>query len=227
MADDIDLLKICDKSLLEKALTHTSYIKDNNKEYGECYERLEFLGDAVLKLLASQILYEKFPEYDEGRLSKIRSILVADATLSEIAKKIKLDKYLRLGKGEEKTGGRKRESILACAFEAVLGACYLSGKSNKILDFLNKELNSYIDKIDKNLASYHAKEILQEYTQGINGELPIYNTVQTSGSAHKPEFTATVFFKNEQIASAIGKSKKEAQQNCAYNACLKLGVIKE
>ena len=227
MTDDIDLVQICDKDLLDKALTHPSFIKDHDKDYNECYERLEFLGDAVLKLFASKTLYEKFPKYDEGHLSKIRSILVSDATLAKIAKEIGLDNLLKLGKGEEKSGGRNRESNLACAFEALLGACYLSGKVQEISDFLNSKFDFFINDIDANLEKYHAKEILQEYTQGINGELPVYDTVQTSGSAHKPEFTATVFFNNEEIATAVGKSKKEAQQNCAYHACIKLGIIKE
>ena len=227
MADCTNLIRICDKKLFEKAVTHPSFIKDNAGAYDECYERLEFLGDSVLKLCVSGILYEKFPDYDEGRLTKIRGVIVSDATLAKIAKKTELDKYLKLGKGEERTGGRERESILACAFEAVLGACYLSGKFDKVLKFLDTELADYIAEVDSHLANYHAKEMLQEYTQGINGELPVYDTVQTSGSAHKPEFTSSVYFKGEMIASAIGKNKKEAQQNCAYSACVKLGIIKE
>lgn len=224
MASDISLIDVCDKKLFETAMTHPSFVKDNNLPYDECYERLEFLGDAVLKLLISKILFSKFPNYDEGRLSKIRGILVSDAVLAKIALKNGLDKKLKLGRGEEKTGGRTKESILACAFEAMLGACFISGKMSETAEFLEREFFEYTDEIDNNLAKYHAKEMLQEYTQAIDGNLPVYKTEQ-SGSAHKPQFYSVVYYNDEEIASATGKSKKEAQQNSAYEACLKLGII--
>ena len=226
MAADINLIDVCDKKLFDIAMTHPSFVKDNDRPYDECYERLEFLGDAVLKLLISKILFNKFPDYDEGRMTKIRAIIVSDASLAKIAIKIGLDKSLRLGKGEEKTGGRKKESILACAFEALLGACSISGKVNETTEFLEKEFAEYIEEIDNNLVKYHAKEMLQEYTQAIDCKLPVYKTEQT-GSAHKPQFNSVVYYNDEKIASATGKTKKESQQNCAYNACVKLGIIKE
>jgi len=225
MSENINLIDVCDKKLFDIAMTHPSYVKDNDLPYDECYERLEFLGDSVLKLLVSEILFKKFPDYDEGRMTKIRAILVSDASLAKVAVKIGLDKCLKLGKGEEKTGGRTKESILACAFEAMLGACYTCGKINETSEFLKNEFAEYIEEIDNNLVKYHAKEMLQEYTQSIDCKLPVYKTEQT-GSAHKPQFNSVVYYNDEEIASAAGKTKKESQQNCAYNACVKLGIIK-
>jgi len=115
---------------------------------------------------------------------------------------------------------------LACAFEAMLGACYNSGKMAEVSEFLKNEFLADIEEIDNNLAKYHAKEMLQEYTQSIDCNLPVYKTEQT-GSAHKPLFNSVVYYNDEEIASATGKTKKESQQNCAYNACIKLGIIKE
>ena len=112
--------------LLDKALTHPSFTKEQNLDSLLNYERLEFFGDSVLKLFTSKVLYETYPEYPEGKLSQIRSILVSDAILSGIAFEIGLDKLIRLGPAEEKQGGRKRESNLACALEATLGAYYLN-----------------------------------------------------------------------------------------------------
>ena len=128
MTEQTTLINECDKSLLKIALTHPSYTLENNLSYTESYERLEFLGDSVLKLHVSRMLFEKFPEYKEGKLSKIRSILVSDNTLAQIAKQINLGELLLLGKGEVQSGGNKRDSILACSLEAIFGACYLSNK---------------------------------------------------------------------------------------------------
>ena len=132
-----------DLELLEKALTHPSYTKELNLDDLLNYERLEFFGDSVLKLFTSKLLYEKYVEYPEGDLSKIRSILVSDAILSGIAFEIGLDKLIKLGPAEEKQGGRKRESNLACSLEAILGAYYLSGQNEAIENFIQKILRTY------------------------------------------------------------------------------------
>ena len=215
-----------DKSLLKKALTHPSYTKENNLDSLENYERLEFFGDSVLKLFSSKMLINKYPDYDEGKLSKIRSILVSDATISKIANEIGLSKLIVLGDAEEKQSGRTRESNIACSFEAVLGAYYLDGKQSEIEEFLNYQLSKYIEDIDNNFAKYNAKAVLQEYTQSLNKELPVYKTVSTSGPAHEPIFEVEVCYQGKVLASASGSSKKEAQQNCAYKACLGLNIIK-
>ena len=214
-----------DPELLDKALTHPSYTKELNLDSLTSYERLEFFGDSVLKLFTSKLLYENYENYPEGDLSKIRSILVSDAILSGIAFEIGLDKLIKLGPAEEKQGGRKRESNLACSLEAVLGAYYLSGEGEAVEKFISKYVLPYAKDIDEHFEKYNAKDILQQYTQSIDKTLPVYRTVAVHGPAHKPEFEIAVEWQDRIIATAKGKSKKEAQQNCAYEACKNLSVI--
>lgn len=224
MLDDIFGAK-ADSELLEKALTHPSYTKELNYDSLDSYERLEFFGDSVLKLFTSKLLYNKYSDYPEGELSKIRSILVSDSILAEIAFQIGLDKSIKLGPAEEKQGGRKRESNLACSLEAILGAYYLSNKGDFAEKFIEKYVMPYADDIDKHFEKYNAKDILQQYTQGIDKTLPVYQTIGVHGPAHKPEFEVSVQWQGKIIATAKGKSKKEAQQNCAFEACRILKVI--
>ncbi len=211
--------------LVKQALTHPSYTKENNLDSLESYERLEFFGDSVLKLFTSKLLYETYPNAPEGELSKIRSILVSDAILAQAGGEIGIDKLILLGPAEEKQGGRRRESNIACALEAVLGAYYLSGKRDEIENFIKDYIMIYAEDVDKHFEKYNAKDIFQQYTQGVNKTLPVYRTVSITGPAHKPEFNVEVEWNGEIIAQASGKTKKEAQQNCALEACKKLGVI--
>lgn len=214
------------KALLTKALTHPSYTKEKGElDSLENYERLEFFGDSVLKLYTSKLLYETYPDYPEGRLSKIRSILVSDYTLHKIALEIGLNELLILGKAEEKQGGRNRESNLACALEAVLGAYFLSGKGACVEQFINKYVLPLAKDIDEHFEKYNAKDVLQQYTQGNDKTLPEYKTISITGPAHKPVFEIEVSWHGETLAVCKGASKKETQQECAYEACKKLGVI--
>lgn len=208
-----------------RAVTHSSYTKEKEMPFVECYERLEFLGDAVLKLAVSDCLFRMFPDYTEGELSKIRSIVVSDAVLAQIAGKNGLSELIIMSRHEEKQGCRKLESVCACAFEAVLGAYYLDGKFNELLNYISEEFAGYIDEINKNSCRYNAKAVLQEYTQGLTKETPVYRVVAEIGPAHKKEFEVEVSYQDNVIARATGKSKKEAEQKCAYEACKKLGVI--
>ena len=214
-----------DEDLIKIALTHPSYTKENNISDLQNYERLEFFGDSVLKLFTSKLLYETYPKASEGELSKIRSILVSDAILAKVAVKINLNKLIILGHSEEKQGGRKRESNIACSLEAVLGAYYLSGKRDELEKFIKEYIIIYADDIDKHFEKYNAKDILQQYTQGINKTRPEYNVISVSGPAHKPVFNMEVVWNNEVIATASGKSKKEAEQLGAYEACKNLKII--
>jgi len=227
MAFNILDIECGNKELLHAAFTHPSYTKENNISYLKSYERLEFLGDAVLKLLTSKLLYKKYPEYKEGELSKIRSILVSDNILAKIGRDISLDKKLILGAGEEHTGGAQRESNIACAMEAVFAAYYLDGQIETVEKFIESALIPYADEVDKHFEKYNAKAVLQEYTQKESGEIPIYETIGVFGPQHNPEFEIQVSYSGKVLSSARGKSKKEAQQNCAYRACLVLGIIKE
>ncbi|MBE7703179.1 MAG: ribonuclease III [Cyanobacteria bacterium SIG28] len=216
-----------DNELIEKALTHPSYTKELNLDDFMNYERLEFFGDSVLKLFTSKLLYNTYPNYPEGDLSKIRSILVSDAILSKIAFEIGIDKRIKLGPAEEKQGGRKRDSNLACSLEAILGAYYLNGKLVEIEEFISNYVMPYAKDIDEHFEKYNAKDLLQQYTQSIDKTLPIYRTVGVLGPAHKPIFEVEVEWQGKIIALGRGGSKKEAQQNCAYVACKSLGVIEE
>lgn len=211
--------------LVKIALTHPSYTKENELSDLGNYERLEFFGDSVLKLFTSKLLYMTYPEAPEGELSKIRSILVSDAILAQVAVQIGLDKELILGPAEEKQGGRNRESNIACSLEAVLGAYYLNGKEKEIEAFIKEYIMVFADDIDKHFEKYNAKDILQQYTQGKDKTLPVYRTVEVKGPAHKPIFVVEVEWQGKIIAQAEGKSKKEAQQNCALEACKILGAV--
>lgn len=220
-------IKITDESLFTKALTHPSFTKENNIDSLENYERLEFFGDSVLKLAVSEKLIKKYPKSNEGDLSKIRSIIVSDAILAKIAEDIKLTDLIILGEHAEKTGERHCTSIKACVFEALLGAFYLDEKKDEIFNFLSEILEPYINEVKENFAKYNSKEILQEYTQGKTKELPKYTLLEELGPKHSPTFKVQVMYQNKVLAVAEGKSKKDAEQKCAYEACLQLGVINE
>lgn len=219
-------IKIGKADLFKRALTHPSYTKEKELPYDENYERLEFLGDAVLKLVASQILFEKYPDYTEGSLSKIRSIIVSDNTLAKISREIGLCDLIILSKHEAKQGYAEIESVCACAFEAVLGAYYLDGKLKKLIPFLQNVLTPYIEEVDDNFEKFNAKAILQEYTQSVDKKTPVYNLLSEAGPAHKKIFTVEVSHQGKVVAKGSGKSKKDAEQHAAYEACKVLGVIK-
>ena len=223
--EDIFGISISNGDLFRPALTHPSYTKENDLDYDECYERLEFLGDAVLKLLVSDLLYEKYPEAAEGDMSKLRSIVVLDNILVIISHDIGLDKLIIVGSHDKKLGVQKLESVTACAFEAVLGAYYLDGKLSELTVFIKKTFEPYLCEIEKNYSQYNAKAILQEFTQGQNKTIPVYNVVNMEGPAHNRVFTVEVSYNDEVIASGCGKTKKDAEQKAAYEACKRLGAI--
>lgn len=220
-------IECSNQEVLERAFTHPSYTKDNNLSFTESYERLEFLGDAVLKLTTSKLLYEKYSDYDEGELSKMRSILVSDAVLADVAVEIGLPELLKLGYSEESTGGRNRSSNIACAFEAMLGAYFLDGKFHEIEDFIRETILPKSDDVVEHFAKYNAKAVLQEYTQKQKNVTPVYKTINVTGPQHKPLFEVSVSYDNEELAVGVGHTKKEAQQNCAYKACVQLGLTEE
>ena len=164
--EEIFGIKTEKEDLYRIALTHSSFTKERDLPHTECYERLEFLGDAVLKLTISDVLYKLFPEAPEGELSKIRGIIVSDNTLADIAKKNGLQDLIIMSRHEEKQGCRKLNSICACAFEAVLGAYYLDGKFDEVLKYISATFKPYIEDVHNHFENFNAKAILQEYTQG-------------------------------------------------------------
>ena len=222
---DIFGIKTENEELYRKALTHPSYTKEKELAYTENYERLEFLGDAVLKLMISDILYKKYPLAAEGELSKIRSIAVSDNTLSKISEQIGLNQLIIASQHDIKQGVRKLESVTACSFEAVLGAYYLDGKFKELLKVVENIFIPYIEEISNNFGKYNAKAILQEYTPGQPKETPVYKLVNTTGPDHNKTFEVEVAYQGKIIASGSGKSKKDAEQKAAYEACIKLGAL--
>lgn len=226
LLEKIFQIKIKNSAIFIKALTHSSFTRENELDSVENYERLEFLGDAVLKLCMSEILYKKFPDYAEGDLTKIRSIIVSDNVLSKIAEEIGLAELIVLGKQEEKMGGRTRSSILACAFEAILGAYFLEENHAEILKFLEKTFTPMIEEVDKNFEKFNAKAVLQEHTQSLNKKIPDYKIVEEIGPQHDKIFVVEVSYMDEILAVGRGKTKREAEQDAAYSACVKLKVIK-
>lgn len=229
-SDCYDLIKFLkkiglnDDELIQKALTHPSFVADNNQSYCECYERLEFLGDAVLKLISSEYLYEKFPEYKEGDLSNIRSFIVSDETLAKIAQKIGLVDLIKVSHNDASL--KQLESVCACAFEAVLGALHLCGKDTELKEFFECNFSQLIDDIANNRLILNPKAILQEYTQSDTKSLPVYETINETGAAHNKTFEIKVSYNGETLASGSGKTKKAAQQDAALAACEKLNLIK-
>ncbi|EKE04003.1 MAG: hypothetical protein ACD_20C00120G0004 [uncultured bacterium] len=216
-----------DYDRLDTALTHSSYTFENKIPSVENNERLEFLGDAVLKLIASDYLQERFPDYPEGELTKIRAILISDATLTKIASKINLGKHLKLGYHEEKSGGRNRASTLACAFEALLGALYLDGKLKDLQRLIIELFEDEVTEIDQSVSKYNFKAMLQEYTQANELELPVYDVVKEEGPPHNKVFEVAVVINDKTLGIGSGKSKKEAQQKSAEQAVIKLGLLEE
>lgn len=213
------------EELYRIALTHSSYTKDSGLPHTQCYERLEFLGDAVLKLTVSDVLYKMFPESTEGELSKIRSIIVSDNTLAQIAKRDRLNLLINLSKHDEKQHLRDNNSICACAYEALLGAYYLDKKLARLTKYIKRTFKPFIEDVKDNFECYNAKAILQEYTQNKTKERPVYAVVRETGPAHKRVFEVSVTYRDEVLAVEVGMSKKDAEQKCAYAACKKLGII--
>lgn len=217
-----------DKKVFEPALTHPSYTIENKLPPQDCYERLEFLGDAVLKLVVSNMLYKKFPNTDEGKLSNLRAILVSDDFLFNLAQDLKLKNYLRLSKAFEKEGGRKVVSVSACAFEAFLGVLFEQGIDiSEITKFLYNMYSKYDAELKTILPKFNAKTTLQEYTQKIHQDLPVYELISKIGEDNDSTFTVKVFYHDEELGVGVGKSKKQAEREAAYNACLKLNITGE
>lgn len=220
-------LKFKNISLLNQAFCHTSYISENFLSEDLSYERLEFLGDAVLKLAISEILYSQYPNYQEGKLTKIRGELISDRNIFKYALKLDFDKLIILGKNEKKHGGAKKESILACAFEALLGAIFLEYDSEgykKVLDFLKKNFMEEILSMDELCDYLNPKAVLQEYTQSIDCKLPQYILIKEEGQEHNKTFYVNVIYNDEIIGSGSAKSIKAAQQNAANDAVKNLKI---
>ena len=204
------------KQLIIEALTHKSYKKPYNNE------RLEFLGDAVLDLIVGEYLFAKFPSSNEGILSKIRASLVNESGFTLLARELDLGGYIYLSMAEENNNGRNKPSLLSNAFEAIIGAIYLEAGLNKAKDISIKLLEECHPKIALKSLSKDYKTALQELTQATHGVTPLYEMLGSSGPDHKKEFEIAIILDEKTIATAKGKSKKDAQQKAAQIALEKL-----
>lgn len=205
-------------ALYDQALTHSSFTYENKLSSLENYERLEFLGDAVLKIIVSEYLYERFPEYREGELTKIRAVIVSDSTLGTLAQSLNLGYFMIFGSSEARTGGPEKVSNLACGFEALLGALFLDGKMPETRNLLCTMLEDEVTKVDLSKTKDNFKAVLQELTQAEGDGLPIYRTISESGPSHNKTFYIEVLINQEVVGHGSGKTKKEAQQNAAKMA---------
>ncbi len=220
----LNLLKIDlkDYEIINEALTHPSYNFEKNQDNLPDYERLEFLGDSVLRITISDFLFDKYPDYEEGKLTKIRAFLVSDKFLAEIAVNMGIKKFLNIGEHEEKDGGRNKESILACTMEAIFGALYKANGFTYAQNFIIGIYSSFNTDVDYIMYHYNAKELLQEYTQGLNKDLPQYCIIKETGLAHDKTFEVSVKYHGEQIGCGYGKTKKEAEKAAAMEALKKI-----
>lgn len=205
------------KELLQKAMTHSSYTNEKHMKKQDCNERLEFLGDAVLELTTSEALFFDNPSMPEGELTKTRASIVCEPALAFVAKELMLGSYLLLGKGEEATGGRQRDSITSDAVEALIGAIYLDGGFASAKEFIQKFILSDLE--NKKLF-YDSKTILQEIVQGHTDETLTYVLLKEEGPDHNKSFEVSAMLDGQEIGRGIGRTKKSAEQRAAYRGIL-------
>lgn len=215
-------LPFVDPSLLRRALTHRSFVNEHSEAL-EDNERLEYLGDAAIDFLVAAWLYNHFPEMDEGQLTRMRSALVRTEQLAEFARELKLGEALRLGRGEESSGGRDRPALLCAAFEAVVGALYLDGGYPALVEFLEPRLERAAMTILDDQTLLDPRSTLQIWAQAELGETPRYTTVDAFGPDHAREFVVDVSVGGKLHGRGQGHSKQEAAQNAAADALTRAG----
>lgn len=204
-----------DKALVKRALTHSSYANEQKINKSGDYERLEFLGDAVLELVSSEFFFHQYPDMPEGKLTKIRSSNVCEPALAYCAREFGLDQFVLLGKGEEMTGGRNRDSIISDVCEAVVGAIYLDGGMEPAKAFIHKFI---LADLENKTLFLDSKSILQEMVQADNHATLEYKLVGESGPDHNKEFSVEVIVAGKVVGRGTGKTKKSAEQKAAYEA---------
>jgi len=212
-----------DRGLLEHAMTHTSRANEDVSGGVADNEVMEFLGDALLGFIIADVLFRDFPEFDEGQKSKAKAALVSTATLARQAERLQLGDHLLLGRGEEKTGGRRKQALLADGYEALIAAVYLDGGVEHARAFITREFAALFDEVRRDgVSGQDYKSALQELLQSRDLPLPEYRLVGTLGPDHRKLFEIEVVVRGERLASASGPSKKEAEQEAARAALEKL-----
>lgn len=207
------------KNLFTQALTHSSYANEHRLDHSRCNERLEFLGDAVLEIVTSEFLYRKYETLPEGDLTKIRASIVCEPTLAYCAGDIKLGQYLYLGKGEDATGGRNRNSVVSDAMEALIGAIYLDGGFANAKEFIHRFI---LNDIEHKQLFYDSKTILQEMIQATAGAHLEYEILREEGPDHHKVFEVRALSGGEELGRGTGGTKKAAEAVAAYHGILKL-----
>ena len=205
------------RQLLRQALTHSSCANEQKINKYEDYERLEFLGDAVLELISSDYIYREYPEMSEGKMTKYRSSIVCEPALAFCAREIGLESYILLGKGEEATGGRNRDSIISDVMEAVIGSIYLDSGIDAAKEFIHRFV---LSDLEHKQLFYDAKTILQEEVQKESGGTLHYELVHEDGPEHNKTFMVDVMINGVKVGRGTGHSKKAAEQQAAYEALL-------
>lgn len=208
-----------DQELLKHALRHSSYVNEKHMKKHECNERLEFLGDAVLEVVSSEFLFFEHQTMPEGELTKKRASMVCEPALAFCARDIDLGEYLLLGKGEEATGGRKRDSVTSDAMEALIGAIYLDGGFASAKEFIHRFI---LNDLENKKLFFDSKTILQEIVQANFKETISYRLVREEGPDHDKSFHVMVYIGEEEYGLGNGRTKKAAEQEAAYQSILKL-----
>lgn len=208
-----------DQELLKHALRHSSYVNEKHMKKHECNERLEFLGDAVLEVVSSEFLFFEHQTMPEGELTKKRASMVCEPALAFCARDIDLGEYLLLGKGEEATGGRKRDSVTSDAMEALIGAIYLDGGFASAKEFIHRFI---LNDLENKKLFFDSKTILQEIVQANFKDVITYHLIGEEGPDHDKSFLVSVHIGEEEYGTGRGRTKKAAEQEAAYQSILKL-----
>lgn len=208
-----------DKLLLRQALTHSSFANEQKINKQEDYERLEFLGDAVLELVSSEFLFQENRQMAEGQLTRARASIVCEQALAYCAREFGLEEYILLGKGEERTGGRTKDSIISDVMEAIIGAIYIDSGMPYASDFIHRFI---LSDLEHKKLFYDAKTILQEYVQQKNTGMLHYQLIREDGPDHDKLFVVEAKIDDRKIGEGMGKTKKAAEQQAAYEALVSL-----
>jgi ribonuclease-3 len=211
--------KFKDFELLRQAMIHSSYANEKHLSKHECNERLEFLGDAVLELVCSEFLFFEHEQMPEGELTKTRASMVCEPALAFCAKDLELGRYLLLGKGEDATGGRKRDSITSDALEALIGSIYMDGGFANAKEFIHRFI---LNDLENKTLFFDSKTILQEIVQANSKEPITYHLVGEEGPDHDKSFHVSVMIGDKEYGVGVGRTKKGAEQVAAYQSILKL-----
>ncbi|MBN1936265.1 MAG: ribonuclease III [Anaerolineae bacterium] len=214
-----------DKHLLQRALTHRSYLNENREYLFGDNERLEFLGDAVLDFVVGEYLYRRFVDQDEGTLTSLRAALVRTEALADFAMQVGLGQFILLGHGEEESGGRDRPAVLCGAFESLIGALYIDQGLGKVNDYMMPIFEPALDVILENELDKDAKSALQELSQAYLGYTPRYHTVETFGPDHDKQFVLSVTINGVTYGRGAGRSKQIAAQAAAMEAMANLQAM--